>query len=129
MNDIRGLNNIGSTLPIGREAPETAAPGFKDVLKDKIGPQALGSTTQGLKFSNHAVDRMQSRGITLDKLDLSRIEQAIDKARGKGSKETLVLLADAAFIVNVKNNTVVTAMDRLSMKENVFTNIDSTIVL
>jgi flagellar operon protein len=61
--------------------------------------------------------------------DMKRLEAAVEKARQKGSKDTLLLMGENAFIVNVKNNTVVTAMDRAMMKENVFTNIDSTIVL
>ncbi|HEX4926126.1 MAG TPA: TIGR02530 family flagellar biosynthesis protein, partial [Bdellovibrionales bacterium] len=82
-----------------------------------------------LQFSNHAVERMRSRGISMEPADVERLGQAIEKAQAKGSRETLVLMGDNAFIVNVKNKTVVTAMDRQMMKENVFTNIDSTVIL
>lgn len=83
----------------------------------------------GVKFSNHAVERMQTRGISFTKPDLEKLNTAIDKASAKGSKDTLVLMDQAALIVSVKNKTVVTVMDKAALKENVFTNIDSTVVL
>jgi len=72
---------------------------------------------------------MQSRGISFKPDEMSRLNDAIDKAAAKGSKNTLMLMGDNALIVSVKNRTVVTAMDREAMKENVFTNIDSTVIL
>ena len=82
-----------------------------------------------LKFSNHAIERMQSRGISYSPQELTRLGEAVQKAAAKGSKDTLVLMDQSALIVSVKNNTVVTVMDKNALKENVFTNIDSTIVL
>lgn len=82
-----------------------------------------------VKFSSHAIDRMLARGIQMDRVDLQRLSDAVEKARGKGSKDSLVLMDDKALIVSVKNNTVVTVMDKEALKENVFTNIDSTIVI
>jgi flagellar operon protein len=85
--------------------------------------------TGTLKFSNHAIERMQSRGISYSPQDMTRLGEAVQKAAAKGSKDTLVLMGDSALIVSVKNNTVVTVMDKNALKENVFTNIDSTIVM
>ena len=82
-----------------------------------------------LKFSSHALDRMQSRGISFSQTEMERIENAIARAAQKGSKDTLVLAQDKAMIVSVKNKTVVTVMDRNAMRENVFTNIDSTVMV
>lgn len=82
-----------------------------------------------LKFSNHAVSRMQQRGLRFEPMELAKIEQAVDKARAKGAKETLVLSDKAAMVVSVKNNTVVTVMDKSTMKDNVFTKIDSTVMI
>jgi len=82
-----------------------------------------------LKFSNHAIERMQSRGIMYNPERLAKLDDAVKKAAAKGSKDTLVLMDDSAVIVSVKNNTVVTVMDKNNLKENVFTNIDSTIVI
>src|SRR5690606_37413483 len=80
-----------------------------------------------LKFSNHALERMSQRGIHFSPEQITKIEQAAQKATEKGAKESLVLTDDSALIVSLKNNTVVTVMDKNAMKENVFTNIDSTV--
>jgi flagellar operon protein len=72
---------------------------------------------------------MRSRGINFAPEQMKNIENAINKAASKGAKDTLVLAGDNALIVSVKNNTVVTVMDRAGMKDNVFTNIDSTVVV
>jgi flagellar operon protein len=91
---------------------------------------AAGATAaQALKFSSHAIERMRSRGISFSPEMMKNIEGAVQRAAQKGSKDTLVLAGDNALIVSVKNNTVITVMDRASMRENVFTNIDSTVVL
>jgi flagellar operon protein len=99
----------------------------KSVSPPKIAP--LKAELSQLKFSNHAVERMQSRGISYSPQDLTRLGEAIQKAAAKGSKDTLILMDQSALIVSVKNNTVVTVMDKNALKENVFTNIDSTIVM
>lgn len=82
-----------------------------------------------LKFSNHAVKRLEQRGIEIPSEQLSRISDAVEQAAAKGSKESLILMNDMALIVNVTNRTVVTAMDGGSMKDNVFTNIDSAVII
>lgn len=80
-----------------------------------------------LKFSNHALERMSTRGISFSPDQITKIEQGMQKATAKGAKETLVLTDDSALIVSLKNSTVVTVMDKAMLKENVFTNIDSTV--
>jgi flagellar operon protein len=111
----RGVDGLqertGNVLP-----PERA---FDSVLQREL---------QDLKFSKHAVERLQSRNITLNETDLSNLQEAVSKAQGKGSQDSLVLLRDMAFIVNVPNRTVVTAVDSTSLKDNVFTNIDSAVI-
>lgn len=128
--DIRGLQGLSGLTPApkGPEA-KSPGPGFQDLLKEKAAPKPNEIDATKLQFSNHAVERMRSRGISLEPAQLERLTQAVDKAQAKGSKETLVLTQDSAFIVNVKNKTVVTALDREMMKENIFTNIDSTVVI
>jgi len=85
------------------------------------------ATQQELKFSAHAKSRLVSRGIDLNPEDLVKLQQAVDKAGQKGSRESLILSDKGAFVVSVKNNTVITAVDKESLKDNVFTNIDSTV--
>lgn len=118
---------------------------FKQALDQAIGAQALDPARLGaisaqlggakaaeasaLKFSSHAVERMRSRGISFSPETMKSIEGAVAKAAAKGSKDALVLTDSSALIVSVKNNTVVTVMDKGAMKENVFTNIDSTVMV
>ncbi|ANF96524.1 TIGR02530 family flagellar biosynthesis protein [Paenibacillus bovis] len=83
-----------------------------------------------LKFSNHASKRLEQRGIQFSKEQMNSLNQAIDKAAAKGSKDSLILMQNnVALIVNVPNRTVVTAMDGNSMKDNVFTQIDSAVII
>jgi flagellar operon protein len=101
--------------------PITASSGqFAEIFNDQI---------KGIKFSQHALDRLQSRNMQLSAGDLQKLNSAVEKAEKKGAKESLMLLNNMAFVVSVKNKTVITAMDGQSMKDNVFTNIDSAIVL
>jgi flagellar operon protein len=146
--DLRKLQTFDALKPVTipqngltpKDGVETAAglgPSFKDTLEQisqPAGMQQVPTTSalkgiEGIKFSNHAVERMKSRGINYSPEDLQRLNQAVAKAAAKGSKDSLVLLNDSALIVSVKNNTVVTVMDKNALKENVFTNIDSTVVL
>ena len=129
---IGGLNP--SIAPSGPGAPTpTGGPSFKDALssvnQSTVAPTLTPKAPPSLKFSNHAIDRMRTRGINFSPEKMARIESAVQKAEAKGGKETLLLTDDSALIVNVANKTVVTFMDKNQLKENVFTNIDSTIVL
>ncbi len=92
---------------------------FSAMLKAKV---------QGVKFSAHAQARLKSRNIGMTPEILEKLDKAVSGAQEKGSKDSLVLLSDLAFIVNVPNRTVVTAMDGESIRENIFTNIDSAII-
>ncbi len=81
-----------------------------------------------LKFSNHATKRLESRNIQLSENELGKLNEAIGKAEDKGAKDSLVMMNNTAFIVNVPNRTVVTAMPiGNEAEENVFTNIDSVV--
>lgn len=83
----------------------------------------------GLKFSRHASERLESRGINLSAQQMARLEDGVRRAAGKGARESLVLLDDLALVVSVKNRTVITAAARQDLQENVFTNIDSAVLL
>lgn len=89
----------------------------------------LDQVKQPLKFSAHASQRLQERKINIDPQTMSKVSDAIDKAEAKGIEDTLVLTTDAALIVNVKNRTVITAMDKGSLNGNVFTNIDGAVIV
>lgn len=83
---------------------------------------------QQVKFSNHATQRLESRNIELSEAALYKLNEAVDKAEAKGSRDSLVMMDKTAFIVNVPNRTVVTALPVGDSEENVFTNIDSVVL-
>lgn len=125
--------------PIGTPslpAPATAdgLPGFAASLDSLLRPgPAPASTTasspSGVAFSRHASARLASRGIELHADDLEDLSQAVDQLARKGARESLVLLDDNAFIVGVPDRRVITVMSRGEAVGNIFTNIDSTLVV
>ncbi len=101
---------------------------FSDVLQNQI--QKNDETSTGaLRFSKHANMRLEQRDIELSSEQSQRLEAGVAKAGEKGIKESLVLVDSLAFIVNVPNHTVVTAMDQSESMENVFTNIDGAVII
>lgn len=90
--------------------------------------QILQKEIESLKFSKHAIQRLESRSIRLSKEQINKIESAVDKANLKGARDSLVLLEDTAFVVNIPNRTVVTAVEIGLKEENIFTNIDSVVI-
>lgn len=89
----------------------------------------LQQETASVKFSQHALERLQSRNLQLSSHDMAKLSQAVEKIAQKGARESLVYLNDVALVVSIKNKTVITAMDGSSAKENIFTNIDSAVIL
>ncbi|ARU42645.1 MAG: TIGR02530 family flagellar biosynthesis protein [Armatimonadota bacterium] len=93
------------------------------------GPDFATQLSDRLKVSGHAATRMQSRDIQLDGAQWERVLNGVDRAAEKGAKESLVMIDDVALVVSVRNRTVITAVDQQSLKENVFTNIDSAVIV
>lgn len=109
-------------------------PSFDNILRENLVDKAAQNIPQSapvspLKFSAHAMDRIRDRGIDMSGERMSKLEKAVQTAAQKGSKDSLILTNDAAFVVSVKNRTVITVLDRNQMNGNVFTNIDSTVVV
>lgn len=84
---------------------------------------------QNVRFSKHAAARVEQRGIEVTDSLLKDLNQAVGKAREKGAKDVVVIGRQGAFIVNIPNNVVVTTMTSQEMKQNIFTNIDSAVLL
>ncbi|MDE6434353.1 MAG: flagellar protein [Lachnospiraceae bacterium] len=80
-------------------------------------------------FSKHANARLASRNINLNDEQMERLNSGIRQAKEKSIKESLVMMDNIAFIVNIKNNTVITAMDQDTNDSNVFTNIDGAVIV
>lgn len=98
---------------------------FQDVLIQKT----LQGQTDELKFSKHATGRLNDRGIELSDSQMERLNDGVRKAQQKGIRDSLVIVDQLAFIVNVPNNTVVTAMDSTETNDNVFTNINGAVIM
>jgi flagellar operon protein len=107
------------------QIPPTGTGSFRDVLRTAQTP----AVQQPLKFSAHAQQRLESRNIRLSSDDLAKMNAMADKAAAKGSKQSLFMMRDVAMVVSITNRTVITAVDQSSMKDNVFTNIDSAAVI
>ena len=131
---IGGVNGVGAKQQPA-SADKSKGPSFKDTLETQMDDVAKQNPIESkglpktLKFSNHAVERMSQRGIRFTPEEMVKIEDAARKAAEKGAKETLIFTDENALIVSSKNDTIVTVMDKNTLKENVFTNIDSTVVI
>ena len=97
---------------------------FQEILRQKALPG-----TGNLKFSKHAMGRLADRNIELSDSQLERLQSAAQKAGQKGIRDSLVIMDQLAFIVNVPNQTVVTAMDSTETMDNIFTNINGAVII
>jgi flagellar operon protein len=113
----------GAVAPAGppaTSAPPPGGPAFADVLRTQPG--------QPVRFSSHALQRVERRGIDLSPATLGRLNDGVDRAAAKGARASVVFVDQTAFVVAVPNRTVITAVDREHMKQQVFTNIDSAVI-
>ena len=99
---------------------------FKKILEQNIEERPLHS---GIQLSTHAAKRLEERKIDFRGDEYMKVKDAMAKLREKGSQSSLIVSDKAAYIVDVKNNKLVTAVDKGSMSDNVFTKIDSTIFI
>ena len=128
-------NEINLLLPVAVPLPVAPAKGSKQASKPK-GEYSFQEAVRkelegerGVKISAHAEKRLQERNITLAQADLDKINGAIKEAASKGARESLIIYDGLALITNVRSKTVVTAMDSLSGATQVFTNIDSAVIV
>lgn len=103
----------------GKEIPNnSSAENFESIFQQEL---------TKVKFSNHAMKRLEERNINLSNSEMLKINTAVERAELKGSKDSLVMMNSTAFIVNIPNKTVITALPVDGYNENVFTNIDSVV--
>lgn len=117
INGIPAGNQVNQVRPKLPQAQES----FESVLQGKINRESE------IKFSKHAELRLQTRNINLSQAQKDKISEAVKKAEAKGVKDPLILMENMAFVVNVKNRTVITAVNSDELKSNVFTNIDGAV--
>jgi flagellar operon protein len=116
------IQPIQKPLAVQSGTPMVGTSPFARIFEEKF-------PLQGVRFSQHAEERLRSRGITLSASDLKSLAGAMDSVAKKGGKESLIMQGDTAFVVSVANRTVITALDRKSMMDSVVTNIDSVAVI
>lgn len=114
--------NLPFKQPVKGTPAKDTGTSFAEILNNQL-------QSQPVKFSNHAQQRLKSRNIQLTPGEMEKLQAAVQKARQKGARESLILFDRLALVVSIKNNTVITAVDGESLKENVFTNIDSAVIV
>jgi len=120
----QGPGRIEPTRPAGgTHGTKPVGKPFDQILKQKV------ESAQDVVFSAHARDRLVQRNIQLTPHDIERLQGGVQQAAGKGAKESLVLMNELAFVVSVPNRTVITAMTGESVRGNVFTQIDSAVIV
>ncbi|MEY8337042.1 TIGR02530 family flagellar biosynthesis protein [Lachnospiraceae bacterium 62-35] len=125
--DVRGVRCYeGRQLDIPDQ--DTKESGIRGIQAE-FGTLLQEKAKVGLNFSKHAAKRMNERGIAVDNQLMSDLEHAVEGARKKGARDVAVIGPQGVFIVNVPNNTVITTMNQNDMKERVFTNIDSAVLM
>ncbi|MEI7988301.1 MAG: TIGR02530 family flagellar biosynthesis protein [Chloroflexota bacterium] len=117
INPTQAVNIPKTVDSLSQSKMAQGQPAFSEVLQNTH-----------LTFSKHAQNRLESRQIALNDNGLARLEAAVQKAEKRGGQDSLILMDDMAFIVNVKNRMVVTAMDASKRGEGVFTKIDSVVL-
>lgn len=127
---IGSIYTVGGPSGLGQteSAKSQSAPsggGFDAVLRQEM----ERSQTRQVAFSKHALSRAEERGIEVTPTLLERLGDSVEKAQAKGATNILALDQSLAFIVNVPNNRVITALSQAEMKESVFTNIDGAVFL
>ncbi len=101
------------------QTSDKSIPKFDEVLKGEL------NQNSPLKFSAHAAKRINDRQMDMDPMRLQRLEDGVTRANEKGATNSLIMMDDSAYIVSIKNRTVITAMPQNNVQGNVFTNIDS----
>ena len=104
----------------GGSATPVSGPSFQEIFRQEQAGK--------LQFSQHALQRIERRGIDLSDGTLQRLETGAARAASKGSRDSVVFVDGTAFVVSVRNKTVITAVDQEHMREHVFTNIDSAVI-
>jgi len=130
MTDISKIGAQNRVAQLGNNAASEAlkrgqTPGtsFQSLLNEQL------SKNNPLQFSKHAQERVDQRGIAITDDLLSSLTNAVSKAREKGARDVVIIDTSNAFIVNVPNNMVITTITGREMRENVFTNIDSAVII
>ena len=119
---IQSIHQVAAPArPVTKSPIQDNGVDFSSILSQKL------DESREVKLSKHASMRLEARNISLSNDQVERLKNAVDKASTKGVKDTLVVMDEVAFVVNVRARTVITAVNQNELKENVFTHIDGAV--
>jgi flagellar operon protein len=130
---VNGMGGLSPLPPPTRATPPATppAPAGGCPTGGLAGPsfaEQLSRSSGEVRLSKHALERVQRRGIATGEPTMARLRHGVDLAAGKGARDAVVMVDDTAFVVSVRNRTVITAVDSAHMRDQVFTNIDSAVI-
>jgi flagellar operon protein len=130
LNDWLKANNRLPSVTTGISVQPTPAHEPQRDANGESFAEILEKSKSKVEFSSHAMRRIESRNIDIaENSKLDRLNRGVELAAQKGSSDALVLVDSTAFIVSIANNKVITTMSGADLAGNVFTNIDSTIII
>ncbi|PID28505.1 MAG: hypothetical protein CSB55_04965 [Candidatus Cloacimonadota bacterium] len=110
--------------PVIRSDPDPRVnTSFSDIFNQKL------ESNRNLTFSAHAEQRLNQRNIYLSKNDFMKLENAVNQLNSKGGKQSLIMMNDVSYVVNVRGKKVITAIDSNNTQEKIFTDIDSAMII
>ena len=92
---------------------------FKEVLNNKI------FQDNTINFSDKASKNLHEINGSLTTDQMNRLELGLGKLKEKGVSSGVLLMDSTAFVLNVKNQTVMTTIGKNRIQENVFSNFDA----
>ena len=122
---IERLNQVEQVQPVRRRD----AGSFGTMLQREIQSAAPAAESFSVAFSKHAMTRAEERGIEVTPDLMDQLAGSIIRAQAKGATNILAMDTEKAFIINVPNARVITAITQEEMKQNIFTNIDGAVFL
>ncbi len=130
VNKVPGNKKVDLRDRLGGDVDKAQKDEFKNLLKDQLNDQISDVKQEhGISLTTHAAKRLRERNLDMDTDEFFKLKGAMEKLKSKGGRDSLVITDKAAYIVDVPSNKVVTAIDKGSIQENVFTKIDSTVVV
>jgi len=124
INKISSTNNNAAGLSRKNQTGKTGQSAFDAILRSR-----QEEKPQTVEFSKHAIERAEERGIQVNDELIHQLSDSVEKAQTKGVTNILAFDSTRAFVINVPNYRVITAISKDEIKENVFTNIDGAVIL
>ena len=122
LEGFRPVDNTQNSKNINKDKiTDNKTSSFKDVLNGAIKKE------DNFTVSKHAAQRLNEINFTDE--DMKKVEEGFKIAEEKKSKNVVMIYKDTALIASIENKTIITAVSKERGKENIFTNIDSVVIL